>query len=95
MVSSLIWGTVATRLDISWITSRLSQFCVDSIVRHRNAVIRVLWYIFGTLQFAIILGRLYQPDQNLVGYSNADYRGAYNKHSVSATLFILVSGPIS
>jgi hypothetical protein len=95
MVGSLMWAVVATRLDIGWITNRLSQFCADPAVRHRNAVIRVLRYIAGTLLYTIVLGGMQGPERNLVGYTDADYGGIQDRHSVSASLFLLGGGPVS
>jgi hypothetical protein len=95
MVGSVMWGAVATRFDVAWITNRLTQFCVDPTIRHQNAVIRILRYVAGTLQFAIVLGGLQGPDRNLVGYTDADYGGILDRHSVSASLFLLGGGPVS
>jgi hypothetical protein len=95
MVGSLMWATVATRFDIAWIANRLSQFCVDPTIRHRNAIVRVLRYIAGTLQYSIVLGGMQGPKRNLIGYTDADYGGIQDQHSISATLFLLGGGPIS
>ena len=95
MVGSVMWGAVATRFDVAWITNRLTQFCIDPTVRHQNAVIRILRYIAGTLQFAIVLGGLQEPDRNLVGYTDADYGGVQDRHSIGASLFLLGGGPVS
>ena len=64
-------------------------------MRHRNAVIRVLRYIAGTLQFAIVLGGIQGPERNLIGYADADYGGIQDRHSISGSLFLLGGGPIS
>ena len=75
MVGSLMWAVVATQFDIAWISNRLSQYCVDPVVRHRNAVIRVLRYIARTLQLGVVLGGTQGPERNLIGYTDADYSG--------------------
>jgi hypothetical protein len=73
MVGSLMWAAVATRLDIGWIVNRLTQFCANPAIRHRNAVTRVLRYIAGTLLYAIVLGGMQGLERNLIGYTDADY----------------------
>ena len=45
LVGELMFLTVATRPDLAFAISKLSQFCIDPTVRHFNALTRVLKYL--------------------------------------------------
>lgn len=85
LIGSLNYGALATRVDIAYTTGRLAQYCTDPTVRHYNAAIRVLKYLAGTLDYRI----RYSQKKALCGYSDADYGGAEDRHSISAYMYQL------
>ena len=93
IVGSINYAALATRPDLAYIASQLAQHCADPSVRHYNAANRVLRYIKGALTHRIIYHA--QGRKPLQGYSDADYGGAEDRHSISAYLFQLQGGAIA
>ena len=60
---------ICTRLDLTFAVNKLSQFYTDLIVRHMNALNRVLKYVRGITYF----GLRYQATGDPVGYSDVVY----------------------
>ena len=57
LVGELMFLQVATRPDLAFAISKLSQFCNDPVVRHRNALFRVLKYLKNAPNLAICFRR--------------------------------------
>lgn len=53
-IGSLMYAMVATRPDLASAVGKLSQFSHDPCVRHRVALDRVLRYLRGTLNHALV-----------------------------------------
>ena len=80
LVGELMFLVNATRSDLSFVISKLSQFCTDPTVRHWNGLIRVLRY----LRFTISLGICFTADEE--GPKNfADAAYADNKEDRRST----------
>ena len=67
---SLIYLTVATRPDISWTVSKLSQFLDKPGIAQVNAVKRLMKYIQATKSYCLMFTR---TDGQLVGHVDADW----------------------
>ena len=91
-IGSLMWAAVATRLDIAFAVSLLSQFLENPGEVHWNAVKRVLRYLKGTKDHKLTLG---SSQNGLVGYADADWALQDHRHSISAYVFQIDSGSIS
>jgi hypothetical protein len=85
LIGSLNYAVLATQVDIAYIAGRLAQYCADPAVRHYNAAIKVLRYLSGALDHRIKYGLR----KALCGYSDADYGGAKDRHSISAYVYQL------
>jgi transposase InsO family protein len=91
-IGSLMWAAVATRPDIAFAVSLLSQFLENPGEIHWNAVKRVLRYLKGTKDYKLTLGR---NREGLVGYADADWASQEHRHSISAYIFQIDGGAIS
>ena len=92
-----MWVANGTWMDIAYAIGQLSQHCAQPTIRHWNAVLRILRYLKGTRDYAVVYGRETQgPEAGLLGYSDADYAGdKEDRHSTTGHLFLLNRGPIS
>jgi hypothetical protein len=91
-VGSLMWAAVATRPDIAFIVSLLSQFMENPGEVHWEGIQRVLRYLKGTKNNKLIIGK---SKSGLIGYSDADWASQEHRHSISAYTFIIDGGAIS
>ena len=91
-IGSLMWATVATRPDIAFAVSVLSQFLENPGRVHWEAVKRVLRYLKSTKNKKLILGK---RTEGLVGQADADWASQDHCHSISAYIFQIDGGPIS
>ena len=92
-IGSLMWIARGTRPDIQYAVSQLSQHCNEPTIRHWNAVLRVLRYLKGTINYSIQYGT---GDTLLQGYCDADYAGdTGDRRSVSGHTFLLGGGPVT
>jgi hypothetical protein len=87
-----MWAAVATRPDIAFAVSLLSQFMENPGRIHWEAIKRVFRYLRGTKNNELILGK---TKDGLVGYSDADWASQEHRHSISAYTFIIDGGAIS
>jgi hypothetical protein len=94
LVGSLNYAAVATRPDIVYAVSRLSSFNDYYMPDHWSTAIRVLRYLKGTKNIALVLGSDCSP--SLIGYSDSDYANCLDtSQSISGYCFSLGSGVIS
>lgn len=95
LVGSLIYLN-ATRPDISWIVSKLSQFLDNPSPSHVTAAKRVLRYLKGTLEYSLMFS---PTDGELTGFCDADWAGdCDDRRSTTGYIFTLGtanSAPIS
>ena len=74
-VRSLIYATVATRANIAFAVSTVSQFMSKVVSPHWMVVKRIMRYLKGTLDFKLCLGG---KDIPLRGFCDADWTGDAN-----------------
>ena len=67
-IGHLMHAMRCTQPDIAFAVSKLSQWCQDPAVRHRTAVDRVMKYLKGTADVAIVYKR-----GGLIGYSDSAF----------------------
>ncbi|CAK9826054.1 Retrovirus-related Pol polyprotein from transposon TNT 1-94 [Anthophora retusa] len=93
LIGSLMYLAVATRPDIAYTVSYLSQFlsCYDKT--HWAAAKRVLRYLKHTMDLSIEYGR---TDEPLKGYVDADWANCpIDRRSYTGYAYVLASGAIS
>jgi hypothetical protein len=92
-VGSLIYLMVATRPDISWIVSKLSQFLDKPGLAQINAAKRVMKYLQGTKSHGL---KFTKTEGYLQGYVDADWANdTTDRRSTTGYIFTLGSAPIS
>lgn len=93
LIGSLMYLAVATRPDIAYAVSLLSQFNTNYEKRHWDAAKRVLRYLKGTSDYGIYFSK---NQEELKGFADADWGGCINdRRSYTGYCFKLSSGAIS
>lgn len=93
-VGSLMYLSVATRPDISYIVGVVSRFLEKPAQMHVNAVKRIFKYINSSIEKGILFKN--NVKLNLNGYSDADYGGDIDeRRSTTGYLFLLGSTLVS
>jgi hypothetical protein len=92
-VGSLMYAMVATRADLAFAVSVVSQFMARPAPMHWAAVKRIMRYLKGTLHMKLCLGG---KDITIKGYCDADWGGDLNtRRSTTGYVFYLGDGAIS
>ena len=92
-IGSLDYLPVATRANISWIISKLSQHLQEPIDVHMTAVMRVLHYLQGTKLSKVIFK---STGGQLIAYKDSDWGiDPEDRRSTSDFIVILGSATIS
>ena len=93
LVGALMYLAVATRPDIAFSVSALSQFNTNYRQIHWSAAKRVLRYLKGTMN----LGLVFESNNDLLkGYVDADWASCLNdRRSYTGFVFVLGTGPVS
>ena len=91
-VGSLMYAAVATRPDITFAISTLSQFLENPGLLHWEAVKRVLRYLSGTKTHALTYGN---EHHDLHSYTDADGASQDHRHAISGYAFLIDSAAIS
>src|SRR5487761_336488 len=91
-IGSLMYASVATRPDIMFTVSTLSQFLENPGEAHREAVKRVFRYLSGTRDAELTYGG---ERHDLLGYTDADGASQDHRRAVSGYAFIIDGGAVS
>jgi hypothetical protein len=91
-IGSLMYAAVATRPDIAFAVSHLSQFLDNPGVAHWEAVKRVIRYLATTKSFELTYGG---ERHDLEGYTDADGATQDHRRAISGYAFLLDGGAIS
>ena len=86
-VGSLVYAMMATRPDLSWSVSKLSQYLGKPTEAHWIAVKRVFRYINTTITHG--LSFMKTDDLKLVGYSDSDWGSSIDRRSTTGYCFML------
>jgi len=79
LVGSITWSALATRPDILFPSSTLSQFMQNPSHAHWEAGKRVVCYLKGTRDYAL---NLTNPDEGIIAYVDADWGSQHHRHSI-------------
>jgi hypothetical protein len=96
IVGALMYAACATRPDIAYSVSVLSQHSARPNSTHFDALKRVLRYLRGSSSLSLTFNGTSELIPQLVGYTDSDW--ASNKddrRSVTGYVFVLCGGPIS
>lgn len=91
-VGSLIYASIATRPDISFAVSQVSQFMENPGRAHWEATKRIFRYLKGTKHFALTYGH---KAKGLEGYVDADGASQEHRHAITGWAFFIGGGAIS
>ena len=91
-IGSLMYAAVATRPDIAFAVSTLSQFLENPGEAHWEAVKRVFRYLAGTKELALTYGG---EHFDLLGYTDADGASQEHRHAISGHAFLVDGGAVS
>ena len=94
LIGSLLYIANTTRPDIAQSVGVLSRYINSPTTAHWSAAIRVLKYLYGSREKALVLGG--NQDVILEGYVDADYAGDLDsRYSTSGHLFRVFGGTVS
>ena len=91
-IGSLMYASVATRPDIAFAVSTLSQFLDNPGEAHWEAVKRIFRYLSGTRDYTLTYGG---ERHDLVGYTDADGASQDHRRAISGYAFLIDGGAIS
>jgi hypothetical protein len=87
LIGSLLYASVSTRSDITMVVSHLSRYMSDPSQSHWKQAQRVLRFLKGTVDSALMFGGA--PSLKLVGWSDSDYAGDIGERR-SRTGYVLI-----
>lgn len=94
-IGSIAWIARGTRYDIAYTVNQLASYCSEPTVRHWNALLRVLRYLKGTIDYKLQFGVDGLYGLKLQGFCDADYAGDIDSRaSTSGGIWLLGGGPI-
>jgi hypothetical protein len=91
-IGSLMYASVATRPDIPFAVTALSQFLDNPSEVHWEAVKRILRYLSGTKDFVLTYGN---ERHDLIGYTDADGATQEHRQAISGHAFLIDGGAVS
>ena len=92
-VGSLMYAMVATRADLAYPVSTVSQFMSRPGPKHWQAVKRIMRYLKGTMDMKLCLGG---KDITIKGYCDADWGGDHDtRRSTTGYVFFIGEGAVS
>nr|AAZ28937.1 polyprotein [Phanerochaete chrysosporium RP-78] len=92
-IGSLMYAATGTRPDIAFAVQTLSQFTSRPSATHWTAVKHVFRYLKGTTDVGLTFAR--RADDDITGYSDADWAQAHDRRSVSGYAYLLAGGIVS
>lgn len=93
LIGSLMFLAVATRPDIAYAVSYLSQFNTNFSEEHWKAAKRVLRYLQGTKEKSLVFEKTNKP---LIGLTDADWGSSImDRKSISGYCFMYANGTVS
>jgi hypothetical protein len=91
-IGSLMYASVATRPDITFAMSTLSQFLNNLGDVHWEAVKHIFQYLSGIRHYALTYGG---DRHDLIGYTDADGATQEHRRAISSHVFLINGGAIS
>ena len=95
-IGSLLYLALASRPDIGFAVIKLSQFSAQPTRVHWEAVLRIMQYLYGTLDSRLTLTTTPDDSSELVGYFDSSYADdTSDRHSTCGYMFYFLGSPIS
>jgi hypothetical protein len=95
LVGALMFLSVCTRPDITFVVHKLAQYMSNPSQQHWDTAILVLRYLKGTKDMGIQLGKFGNP-REIVAYSDSDWGGDLDdRRSVSGGFFVWWGSPVA
>ena len=94
ILGTVMWGQLATRPDLAFSVSLLARFQSNPGIEHWNALMHVVGYIKGTMDY----GLTYTRGQGLTPYAfvDSDYGGCKDtQRSTSGHVFMMAGGAVA
>lgn len=96
LLGALMWAQAATRPDLSFAVNLLARFQSNPGPAHWKAILHVLAYVKGTLDYQILYSRDLGGAIKPIGYVDSDYGGDLDtRRSTSGYIFMMAGGPVS
>jgi hypothetical protein len=96
IVGALMYAACATRPDIAYSISALSQYSARPNAQHFNALKRVLRYLRGSTNLSLTFTGTSDLTPELVAYTDSDWASNQDdRRSVTGYVFALSGGPVS
>lgn len=73
LLGTLMWAQAATQLDLSFAVTLLARFQLNPGPAHWKALLHVLAYVKGTIDYCIVYSKGLGGSVKPVGYIGADY----------------------
>ena len=94
VLGSVMWGQLATRPDLLFTVSLLSQFQNDPGTEHWKALMHIIRYIWNTLDYGLTYWR--DADLTPTAFVDSDYSGCRDTwRSTSGYVFTMAGTPVS
>jgi hypothetical protein len=91
-IGSLMYAAIATRPDIAFAVSTLSQFLDNPGRIHWEAVKRIFRYLAGTKDYSLTYGN---ERHHLTGFTDADGAAQEHRRAISGYAFFIDGGAVS
>lgn len=96
LLGALMWAQAATRPDLSFAITLLARFQSNPGPSHWKALLHILAYVKGTLDFKIVYAQNLGGSIKPLGYVDSDYGGDLDtRRSTSGYIFLMAGGPVS
>jgi hypothetical protein len=92
-IGLLMYLCIATRPNLIYYVTTLSQFLQEPHTTHLAALKRVFRYVKGTANLRLVLGN-HTFDNALISFSNFNWATLVHRHSISGYTFFVGSGAV-
>lgn len=90
-VGSLLYAALVSRPEIAYSVGVVSRFMEKPGQQHVNAVKRIMRYLKATKDKGIV----YNSNDPLQGYTDADFAQDYTRRSTTGFVFVMGGGPVT
>ena len=91
-IGSLMYASIATRPDISFAVTALSQFLDNLGEVHWEAAKCILCYLLETKDYTLTYGN---ECHDLIGFTDVDSTTQEHRHAISGYTFLIDGGTVS
>ena len=92
LLGSLMWAQVATHPNLLYAVGLLAHFQSNLGPAHWNAMLHMLRYIKGTLNYHITYSKQENKSIKPIGYVNADFSGDHDTRRLTGGYVFMIAG---